>query len=265
METVRIERDGPVWTVVLSRPDKRNAVDGPTAAALASAFHAFDAADDAAVAVLWGEGGSYCAGFDLKALGTDTGNPVLPGSSGPMGPTHLRLSKPVVAAVAGYAVGGGLELALWCDLRVAAEDAIFGVFNRRWGVPLVDGGTVRLPRLIGAGRAMELVLTGRPVSAAEAFEIGLVNRVVPVGGEREAAQAWAAELARFPQTGLRHDRLSLLEQDGLSEADALANELRHGQASLASGDGADQDGEAVEGARRFAGGLGRGGSFSDLG
>jgi enoyl-CoA hydratase len=265
METVRIERDGPVWTVVLSRPDTRNAVDGPTAAALASAFLAFDAADEAAVAVLWGEGGSFCAGFDLKALGTDTGNPVAPGSAssvgsadahGPMGPTHLRLRKPVVAAVAGYAVGGGLELALWCDLRVAAEDAIFGVFNRRWGVPLVDGGTVRLPRLIGAGRAMELVLTGRPVSATEAFEIGLVNRVVPVGDERAAARAWAAELARFPQTGLRHDRLSLLEQDGLSEADALANELRHGQASLA---------DAIDGARRFAGGAGRGGSFSDLG
>jgi enoyl-CoA hydratase len=265
METVRIERDGPVWTVVLSRPDTRNAVDGPTATALASAFRAFDATDDAAVAVLWGEGGSFCAGFDLKALGTETGNPVAPGGdassvgsadAGPMGPTHLRLGKPVVAAVAGYAVGGGLELALWCDLRVAAEDAIFGVFNRRWGVPLVDGGTVRLPRLVGAGRAMELVLTGRAVSATEAFEIGLVNRVVPVGGERAAAQAWAAELARFPQTGLRHDRLSLLEQDGLSEADALANELRHGQASL---------NDAVEGARRFAGGAGRGGSFSDLG
>jgi enoyl-CoA hydratase len=256
METVRIERDGPVWTVVLARPDIRNAVDGPTAAALASAFRAFDAAEDAAVAVLWGEGGSFCAGFDLMALGTDTGNPVAPGGTGPMGPTHLRLGKPVVAAVAGYAVGGGLELALWCDLRVAAEDAIFGVFNRRWGVPLVDGGTVRLPRLVGAGRAMELVLTGRAVSAAEAFEIGLVNRVVPVGDERAAAQALAAELARFPQTGLRHDRLSLLEQDGLSEADALANELRHGQASLT---------DAVEGARRFAGGAGRGGSFSDPG
>jgi enoyl-CoA hydratase len=263
METVRIERDGPVWTVVLSRPQARNAVDGPTAAALASAFLAFDAADDAAVAVLWGEGGSFCAGFDLKALGTDTGNPVAPGASsvgsadaGPMGPTHLRLGKPVVAAVAGYAVGGGLELALWCDLRVAAEDAVLGVFNRRWGVPLVDGGTVRLPRLIGAGRAMELVLTGRPVAAAEALAIGLVNRVVPVGGERAVAQAWAAELARFPQTGLRHDRLSLLEQDGLSEADALANELRHGQVSLT---------DAVGGARRFAGGAGRGGSFSDPG
>jgi enoyl-CoA hydratase len=255
METVRIERDGGVWTVVLSRPDTRNAVDGPTAAALASAFRAFDAAEDAAVAVLWGEGGSFCAGFDLKALGTETANPVRPGGDGPMGPTHLRLSKPVVAAVTGYAVGGGLELALWCDLRVAAEDAIFGVFNRRWGVPLVDGGTVRLPRLIGAGRAMELVLTGRAVSAAEAFEIGLVNRVVPVGSELAVAQAWAAELAHFPQTGLRHDRLSLLEQDGLSEADALANELRHGQASL---------GDAMDGARRFADGAGRGGSFSEF-
>jgi enoyl-CoA hydratase len=254
MDAVRIERDGPVWTVVLSRPRARNAVDGPTAAALADAFRAFDAADDAAVAVLWGEGGSFCAGFDLRSLGGGAGPRLADDGDGPMGPTRMRLSKPVLAAVAGYAVGGGLELALWCDLRVAAEDAVFGVFNRRWGVPLVDGGTVRLPRLVGAGRAMELVLTGRGVDAAEAYRIGLVNRVVPVGTELAAARAWAAEIARFPQTCLRHDRLSLLEQDGLTEADALANEWRHGEISVAA--------DAIAGARRFADGAGRGGTFA---
>jgi enoyl-CoA hydratase len=254
MDAVRIEEAGPVWTVVLSRPRSRNAVDGPTAAALAAAFRAFDEADDASVAVLWGEGGSFCAGFDLKSLGDEPGVRMDIDGDGPMGTTRMRLSKPVLAAVAGYAVGGGLELALWCDLRIAAEDAVFGVFNRRWGVPLVDGGTVRLPRLIGASRAMELVLTGRPVDAAEAYRIGLVSRVVPAGEEREAAETLAAELARFPQTGLRHDRLSLLEQDGLPEEEALANEYRHGEASLV---------QAVEGARRFAGGAGRGGSFGD--
>ena len=253
METVRIEENGPVWTVVLSRPRSRNAVDGPTAAALADAFRAFDAAAGASAAVLWGEGGNFCAGFDLKALGAEPGVRLAPDGDGPMGPTRMRLTKPVIAAVAGYAVGGGLELALWCDLRVASEDAVFGVFNRRWGVPLVDGGTVRLPRLVGAGRAMELVLTGRPVDAAEAHRVGLVNRVVPVGQERAAAQDWAAEIARFPPSGLRHDRLSLLEQDGLDEARALANEWRHGRESLT---------EAAEGARRFADGAGRGGSFA---
>ena len=257
MDTVRIEEDGPVWTVVLSRPGARNAVDGHTAAALVAAFHAFEAADGASVAVLWGEGGSFCAGFDLKTVSTEPGSRLTSSGDGPMGPTRMHLTKPVVAAVAGYAVGGGFELALWCDLRVAAEDAVFGVFNRRWGVPLVDGGTVRLPRLVGAGRAMELVLTGRAVDAAEAYRIGLVNRVVPVGGERAAAQEWAAEIARFPQTCLRRDRLSLLEQDGLTETDALANEWRHGQVSLAA--------DAAVGARRFADGAGRGGSFTDLG
>jgi len=254
MDTTRIERDGPVWTVVLSRPEARNAVNGATADALRDAFAEFDADPDACVAVLWGEGGSFCAGFDLKSFGTGPGIRLGPGDAGPMGPTWMRLSKPVIAAVAGYAVGGGMELALWCDLRVAAEDAVFGVFNRRWGVPLVDGGTVRLPRLVGAGRAMELVLTGRPVDAAEAYRIGLVNRVVPVGSERAAAEAWAAEIARFPQTAVRQDRLSLLEQDGMSEADALANEWRHGLVSLAA--------DAAEGAGRFAGGAGRGGSFT---
>jgi enoyl-CoA hydratase len=247
--TVRVERAGPVYTVVLSRPHARNAVDGPTAAALAEAFRAFDADPDAAVAVLWGEGGTFCAGADLKAIGTDRGNRVDATGDGPMGPTRLRLGKPVIAAVAGHAVAGGLELALWCDLRVAEEGATLGVFCRRWGVPLIDGGTVRLPRLIGASRAMDLILTGRPVDAAEALAIGLVNRVVPAGQARAAAEALAAELAALPQTCLRRDRLSALEQDGLEEDAALANEYRHGLASLAA--------DAATGAARFAAGTGR--------
>lgn len=253
MDSVRVENDGPVRTVVLSRPEARNAVDGPTAAALADAFRAFDADGDAAAAVLWGEGGTFCAGADLKAIGTQRGNRVAPGGDGPMGPTRLRLSKPVIAAVSGYAVAGGLELALWCDLRVAAEDAVFGVFCRRWGVPLIDGGTVRLPRLIGTSRAMDLILTGRPVPAREAYEMGLVNRIAPAGGARRAAEDLAHEIARFPQTCLRHDRLSVLEQHGLDEEAAMANELRHGEVSLAA--------DARAGAARFAAGAGRHGDF----
>ena len=252
-DPVRVEKNGPVTTVVLSRPEARNAVDGPTAALLADAFRAFDADASAAVAVLWGEGGTFCAGADLKALGTDRQNRVEPDGDGPMGPTRMRLSKPVVAAVAGHAVAGGLELAAWCDLRVVEEDAVLGVFCRRWGVPLVDGGTVRLPRLIGESRALDLVLTGRPVGAAEALAIGLANRVVPTGTARAAAEALALEIAGFPPTCLREDRLSLIEQAGLPEDDALANELRHGQVSLAA--------DALAGARRFAGGAGRHGAF----
>lgn len=251
---VRSERSGPVTTVVLSRPEARNAVDGPTAQALAEAFRAFDADPEASVAVLWGEGGTFCAGADLKALGGPDGNRVEADGDGPMGPTRMRLGKPVIAAVAGHAVAGGLELAAWCDLRVVEEDAVFGVFCRRWGVPLIDGGTVRLPRLIGAGRAMDLVLTGRPVGAAEAQAIGLADRVVPRGTARESAERLAAEIAAFPQACLRHDRLSLLEQDGLDEAAALHNEFRHGLRSLP---------EAAEGAARFAAGAGRHGSFTD--
>jgi enoyl-CoA hydratase len=251
---VRVERDGPVSTVLLSRPERRNAVDGATAAALADAFRAFDSDPDAAVAVLHGEGGTFCAGADLKAAGTPQGNRVTADGDGPMGPTRMRLSKPVIAAVAGHAVAGGLELALWCDLRVAEEDAVFGVFCRRWGVPLIDGGTVRLPRLIGTSRAMDMVLTGRPVSAAEALEMGLVNRLVPAGGARAGAEALARELARFPQTCLREDRLSLLEQGGLSESAALARELEHGIRSLA---------EVQAGLERFRTGAGRHGSFEN--
>lgn len=255
-QAVRVERDGPVWTVLLSRSDRRNAVDGATAAALAEAFRAFDADPDAAVAVLHGEGGVFCAGADLKAVGTPQGNRVDPvgTGTGPMGPTRMRLGKPVIAAIAGHAVAGGLELALWCDLRVAEEGAVLGVFCRRWGVPLIDGGTVRLPRLIGLSRAMDLILTGRPVDAGEALQIGLVNRVVPPGASRAAAEELARTLARFPQTCLREDRLSALEQEGLTEFDALAGELAHGLRSLA---------EAAVGLERFRAGAGRHGSFSD--
>jgi enoyl-CoA hydratase len=237
---------------VLARPEARNAVNGPTARELADAFGEFDAAGDASVAVLWGEGGTFCAGADLKAIGTEDGNRVEPDGDGPMGPTRMRLSKPVIAAVAGYAVAGGLELALWCDLRVAAEDAVFGVFCRRWGVPLIDGGTIRLPRLIGQSRAMDMILTGRAVPAAEALQMGLVNRIVPAGAERAAAEQLAAELARFPQTCMRQDRLSVLEQWGLDEDAAMSGELRHGYTSLADG--------ALAAAARFASGAGRHGA-----
>ncbi|GAA2609116.1 crotonase/enoyl-CoA hydratase family protein [Actinomadura fulvescens] len=254
--TVRTERQGPVTTVILSRPEVRNAVDGPTAAELAAAFRAFDADDDASVAVLWGEGGTFCAGADLKGIAAGRGNPVRPlPADGPMGPTRMRLSKPVIAAVSGHAVAGGLELALWCDLRVAEEDATFGVFCRRWGVPLIDGGTVRLPRLIGESRAMDLILTGRPVTAQEAYDIGLANRLVPPGKAREAAEELAADIARFPQICMRGDRLSALEQAGLTEDEALANELDHGTSALK---------EAIEGAARFTSGAGRHGTFTDL-
>ncbi|MCD2196438.1 crotonase/enoyl-CoA hydratase family protein [Actinomycetospora endophytica] len=251
--SVHVEHDGPVTTVTLDRPARRNAVDGPTAAALADAFRAFDADDDAAVAVLHGAGGTFCAGADLTAVATPDGNRTEPDGDGPMGPTRLRLSKPVIAAVAGHAVAGGLELACWCDLRVADETAVFGVFCRRWGVPLIDGGTVRLPRLIGTSRAMDLVLTGRPVGAAEAHAIGLANRVVPAGEALAAAQALALELAAFPQVCLRGDRASVLDQEGLDEQAALAAEFARGRAAL--------DAETVAGAARFAAGEGRHGSF----
>ncbi|MFI8100943.1 crotonase/enoyl-CoA hydratase family protein [Streptomyces sp. NPDC086023] len=255
---VRVEQDGPVFTVILSRPEARNAVDGPTAGALAAAFRAFEADEDAAVAVLWGEGGTFCAGADLKAVGTERGNTVAATGDGPMGPTRMRLGKPVVAAVAGHAVAGGLELALWCDLRVAEEDAVFGVFCRRWGVPLIDGGTVRLPRLVGESRAMDMILTGRPVPAAEAYAMGLANRLVPPGRAREEAEELARQIAAFPQLCLRHDRLSVREQHGLPEPEALANEYRHGLVPLGAG-------ETQAGADRFAAGAGRHGSFGGLG
>lgn len=251
--TVRVERRGPVTTIVLARPSAADVVDGATALALADAFGAFDADDDALAAVLCGEGANFCAGADLKAVAAGEHNRVDPAGDAPMGPSRLLLSKPVIAAIGGHAVAGGLELALWCDLRIADEDAVLGVFCSRWGVPLIDGGTVRLPRLIGLSRALDLILTGRPVDAAEALSLGLVNRVVPSGTCREAAEQLARELARFPQDCLRHDRRSPYEGLELPFEDALANEFEHGLASLRAG--------AVEGAARFAGGEGRHGAF----
>jgi len=248
---VRIESEGAVATVVLSRPEVRNAVDRETAQALADAFRAFEADDEARVAVLWGEGGSFCAGADLKAIAEGRPNRVEAEGDAPMGPTRMRLAKPVIAAIAGHAVGGGLELALWCDLRVLEEDAVMGFFERRFGVPLLDGGTVRLPRLIGLSRALDLIITGRAVDAREAHAIGLVHRVVASGESRPAAEAWARELAQLPPACLRGDRLSAYEQEDLPFAEAMANELRRGMAALRE--------ESGEGARRFAGGAGRGG------
>ena len=253
---VRIERQGPVFTVVLSRPQVRNAVDGPMAQALADAFREFEAAEGARVAVLWGEGGHFCSGADLAAISQGHGNRVAPDGDGPMGPTRMRLAKPVSAAVAGYAVAGGFELALWCDLRVVEESATFGIFCRRFGVPLIDGGTVRLPRVVGLSRALDLILTGRPVDAQEALAMGLANRVVPDGESRQAAESLALEIAAFPQTCLVNDRRSLYQGLGLPLEEALRTELQHGLATLASG-------EPQAGASRFAKGAGRHGRFRD--
>jgi enoyl-CoA hydratase len=253
-DSVRVDRAGRVTTVVLARPQRRNAVDGAIAQALVEAFEAFDADDGAAVAVLHGEGGTFCAGADLHAALSEAGNRVAPDGPGPMGPTRMRLSKPVIAAIAGHAVAGGLELALWCDLRVAEEDAVLGVFCRRWGVPLIDGGTVRLPRIIGLGRALDMILTGRAVGAKEALAMGLANRVVPKGMARDAAEDLARQLAAFPQLCLRSDRLSAYEQGDLAFDAAMRDEFRRGAEVLASG-------ESAAGAQRFVKGAGRGGAF----
>ncbi|MFN0124435.1 MAG: crotonase/enoyl-CoA hydratase family protein [Blastocatellia bacterium] len=252
--TITIEKSGPVTTIILQRPEVRNAVNRETAAALADAFRAFDADESALAAVLYGDHGTFCAGADLKAVAAGQGNRVEHDGDGPMGPSRMLLSKPVIAAIAGYAVAGGLELALWCDLRVAEEDAVLGVFCRRWGVPLIDGGTVRLPRLIGLGHAMDLILTGRPVSAAEALQMGLVNRVVPNGTARQAAEQLARDIAMFPQICMRNDRLSAYEQFDMPFSEAMANEFRRGLDSLQAG--------SREGAARFARGEGRNGVFN---
>lgn len=267
-EAVRVTHDGPVRVVTLSRPEARNAVDRATAEALSAAFLAFETDNDARVAVFHGAHGTFCAGADLKAVADGRGsnrvetpatgeafNRLDP--NGPMGPTRLVLSKPVIAAISGYAVAGGMELALWCDLRVVEESAVMGIFCRRWGVPLIDGGTVRLPRLIGHARAMDLILTGRPVDAQEALSIGLANRVVPDGQGLEAATALAKEIAAFPETCMREDRMSAIEQWDLPYDQAMANEIRHGLRSLAGG-------KAASGAARFASGKGRGGNFRDI-
>jgi len=253
--SVTVEKSGQVTTVILSRPEVRNAVDRETAQALTRAFREFEADDAALVGVLYGDHGTFCAGADLKAIAEGRGNRVDPEGDGPMGPSRTLLSKPVIAAISGYAVAGGLELALWCDLRVAEEDAVLGVFCRRWGVPLIDGGTIRLPRLIGLSRALDLILTGRPVEAREALQMGLVNRVVAKGAAREEAEKLAREIAALPQVCMREDRMSAYEQFDLSFADALRSEFNHGLHSLQAG--------AQEGASRFAGGAGRHGSFSD--
>jgi enoyl-CoA hydratase len=261
-DTVLIERDGPVTIVSINRPHCRNAVDGATARKLFDAFRAFDADDRASVAVLTGTGGTFCAGADLKAVAI--GDPNKKREIGghatiaPMGPSRLRLSKPVIAAVEGHAVAGGMELALWADLRVVAEDAIFGIYCRRFGVPLIDLGTIRLPRLIGHSQAMDLILTGRPVGGEEALRMGLANRLVPKGEARTHAIALAKQLAAFPQTCMRADRLSALRQWDLEEQDAIANEMRGGLEVIASG-------ETLSGAARFASGVGRHGAFGGEG
>ncbi len=249
--TVRVERVGPVTTVILDRSDRRNAVDRQTALALADAFRNFESDGDASVAVLYGEGGNFCAGADLKAVAEGKGNRVEPDGDGPMGPTRMHLSKPVICAIEGHAVAGGLELALWCDLRVAAQSSILGVFCRRFGVPLIDGGTVRLPRIIGMGRALDLILSGRAVKSDEALSMGLVNRVVPDGSTREAAEALAREIAAFPPAAMRGDRESAYGQWAQSPEEAIAAELQWGAKALE---------EAMAGAKRFEAGAGRHGA-----
>ena len=252
---VHYETDGPLAIVTIDRPEVRNAVDRETAAALARAFRTFEDDDALRVAILTGANGTFCAGADLKAVATGGGNRTATDGDGPMGPSRMRLSKPVIAAVEGFAVAGGLELSLWCDLRVAAQDAVFGVYCRRWGVPLVDGGTVRLPRLIGESHALDLILTGRGVSGKEARAMGLANRLVPAGEALSGARELASQIAAFPQRCLRSDRLSALEQWDLEFEDAMANETRRGIEVINSG-------ETREGAARFAAGAGRHGSFA---
>jgi len=252
---LEISRDGPVTIVTINRPERRNAVDPETALALRAAFKAFDADEEAAVAILTGAGGCFCAGWDLKSFAGE-GASYDPQGEGPLGPTRALLSKPVIAAVEGHAVAGGLELALWCDLRVASATAVFGVFCRRWGVPLVDGGTVRLPRLIGHSRALDMILTGRAVGAEEAFAWGLANRLVPAGDALAAARSLAAEIARFPALCMRTDRASSYRQWDLALEDALRAEAIAGEAPLSEG--------ARAGAARFAAGLGRSGRFDEI-
>lgn len=257
--SVRIDRRPPLVVITIDRPEARNAVDRPTAQALADALRAFDADDELAVAILTGAGGTFCAGADLKSVASADPSRMLrldPEGDGPMGPSRLSLAKPVIAAVEGHAVAGGLELACFCDLRVADESAVFGVFCRRFGVPLIDGGTVRLPRLIGMSRAMDMILTGRPVDAREALAMGLANRVVPRGQALAEAEKLALALAAFPQSCMRSDRASAYAQWGMSEANAIAHEFELGMGTLRSG-------ETLAGAARFARGQGRHGSFGD--
>ncbi len=254
MGLVNFEIEGPIAIVTINRPEVRNAVDRPTAEALAEAFRRFDSDEHLAVAILTGTGGCFCAGADLKAVATGNGNRLTESGDGPLGCTRMTLGKPVIAAVEGYAVAGGLELALWCDMRVAARDAVFGVYCRRWGVPLVDGGTVRLPRLVGMSHAMDMILTGRGVSGDEAARIGLANRIVEPGTALAAAKEIATQLAAFPQRCLRSDRRSAYEAEAMPLDAAIHNEYVLGIATV-------QSGETREGATRFAGGAGRHGKF----
>ncbi len=251
---IKIEKDNPVYTVIIDNPEFRNAIDRPSAQALADAFREFERDDEALIAVLWGANGNFCSGANLKAISEGVPNRIEKRGDGPMGPTRMLLSKPIIAAVSGYAVAGGLELAIWCDLRLVEKDAIFGVFCRRYGVPLIDGGTVRLSRLIGLSRALDMILTGRPISAQEAYEWGLANRVVENGQSRYEAEKLAKELARFPQICMRNDRLSAYEQFGLDIPEAMKNEFEYGLKTL-------EKGEFLEGSKEFMKGKGKHGKF----
>ncbi len=252
---IDVEIDYPIYTIIINNPEVKNAVDGPTAEELANAFRQFEKDEKALAAVLWGANGTFCSGANLKAIMEGRGNRIDKTGDGPMGPTRMELSKPVIAAVAGYAVAGGLELAIWCDLRVVEKTAIFGVFCRRFGVPLIDGGSVRLPRLIGLSRALDMILTGRPVTAEEAYQWGLANRLVEEGKSREEAERLAKEISKFPQACLRNDRLSTLQQFGMNLHDAMRNEFELGLKTLESG-------EYLEGSREFVKGKGKHGLFN---
>ena len=257
MKNITIQKENHLTIILINRPQVKNAVDGETAQELADAFRAFDQDEDSYVAILGGLGGTFCAGADLKAVAEGRGNRTEPKGDGPMGPSRMVLSKPVIAAISGYAVAGGMELALWCDLRVMESNAILGIFCRRWGVPLIDGGTIRLPRLIGMSRAMDLILTGRPVEANEALQMGLANRVVEEGEALTAAKALAIQLCAFPQRCMRNDRLSVYEQWNLPLDQALSNEFEKGMETINSK-------ETEIGAKRFASGKGRHGNFEDI-
>jgi enoyl-CoA hydratase len=258
MENVSVELMDGIFIVTIQRPEVKNAVDGPTAMALSDAFKRFEQDENALVAILTGSGGHFCSGADLKAIASgQQPNSLHMDGDGPMGPTRMLLSKPVIAAISGYAVAGGMELALWCDLRVMEESAVMGVFCRRWGVPLIDGGTVRLPRLIGRSRALDLILTGRPVGADECLRMGLANRVVPDGKALESAVELAKSISRFPQMCMKQDRMSIYQQESLGFSDAMMNEFRLGLEVI-------QSGETFNGAKTFASGKGQHGDFSNV-
>lgn len=253
---IKVEKEYPIYTIIIDNPEVKNAVDGPTAKELVDAFRRFEKDDNALVAILWGANGTFCSGANLKAIAKGRSNRIERKGNAPMGPSRMELSKPVIAAVAGYAVAGGLELALWCDLRVVEKNAIFGVFNRRFGIPLIDGGTVRLPRLIGLSRAMDMILTGRPVTAEEAFSWGLANKIVEINQSRPEAEKIAKTIASFPQICLSNDRLSTYNQFGLNIKEAMVKEFDYGLKTLESG-------EYLKGSEAFTKGKGKHGSFND--